>query len=523
MSRSWFRPALAGGTAAAMLGLGAVVAMEASAATTRYEAEQQTIVRGAVERNHAGYTGTGFVNYVNEAGSYVEWALPSTAGGNPTTLTFRYANGTAADRPTSVSVNGAVVATVAFPPTGAWTTWRTVSVNVVLPGTAARVRATATGATGGPNIDSLTLVDTVMPSPSTSGTAGPDWSVAVVESTMARRNSEIMGGWNYTTSLFLYGQYLVYKRTGDRRYLDYVKSWVDRFVDSTGRLRTNLNSLDNMRGGVLLLAMYTETGDQRYRTAATQIRTRLDTYPRTTDGGFHHFTSRPNQLWADGVYMVNPFLASYGRVVGDSTYAYDEAARQMEIYYSHLARPNGLLWHGYDQTRTATWADRTTGTSPESWCRAIGWFAMASIDILEVLPADHARRGALVTMVQNLARAFVRYQDPVTGRWFQVVDRAASPDNWTETSCSSMYTFMLSRGVQRGYLDASYRAAAQKGYAGVLAKISHDAGTGGPSLTDIVVGTEIGDYQYYIDRPRRTNDLHGLGAFLIMNEQLRTP
>ncbi|MFJ8357894.1 hypothetical protein [Streptomyces sp. NPDC093984] len=37
-------------------------------------------------------------------------------------------------------------------------------------------------------------------------------------------------------------------------------------------------------------------------------------------------------------------------------------------------------------------------------------------------------------------------------------------------------------------------------------------------LTDISVGTDIGDHAYYADRTRAANDLHGLGAFPITNE-----
>jgi unsaturated rhamnogalacturonyl hydrolase len=42
------------------------------------------------------------------------------------------------------------------------------------------------------------------------------------------------------------------------------------------------------------------------------------------------------------------------------------------------------------------------------------------------------------------------------------------------------------------------------------------------NLTGISIGTNVGDYAFYIARPRETNDFHGLGAFLIRNEQLRT-
>lgn len=517
MTRASIRSAVAGLTGLAVLLAGAQCVGNAGAATRVLEAEQATVVNGAVESNHAGYTGTGFVNYANRTGGYVEWPVTDAVAG-PAVLTFRYANGSGGDRPSSVTVGGMSVGALTFPATGAWTTWGTQTLTVQLAAGDNRVRLTATTGGGGPNVDSLT-VNAQNPAPSPSASAQTDWSVALVESGMTRLNRSIMGGWYYPNGLYLHGQYLVYKRTGDRRYLDYITRYVDKFVNRDGVIDAQLDTLDNMLPGHLLLDLYVETGDERYRTAAAQIRKRLDSYPRTADGGFIHKIALGDQLWSDGVYMGMPLLTRYGAIIGDGEYAFDEATKQLVIYYSHLRRSDGLLWHAYDEPRTATWADPQTGLSAEPWCRAIGWFAMATVDILEVLPENHPRRAELVRMVRDFARGFARYQDPATGRWFQVVDQGGRSDNWTETSCSSMYTYMLSRGVEQGHLDAGYREVARKGYQGVLQKIFRSE-DGAVSLVDISTGTDVGTYDYYVARQRNTNDLHGLGAFLIMNEQM---
>ena len=352
--------------------------------------------------------------------------------------------------------------------------------------------------------------------------AAPDWSVAVVDSTTARYTPSTIGSWSYPVGLYLYGQYLTYERTHDARYLTYIKSYVDRFVKSDGSIAQSFDSLDSMQAGRLLVILHHETGQDRYRKAAKKIRDRLDTYPRTSDGGFWHADSgsRAHQLWADGVYMVNPFLVEYGKEFGDSAYTNDEAAKQLYVYGSHLQVANGLLRHAYDESRTASWADPATGRAPEHWCRAVGWYAMAITNVLDALPADHPRRPQLLGILRRLAAGLEKYQDPETGRWFQVMDKGARSDNWTETSCSSMFTYALSRGAQQGYLDRHFADVARRGYEGVLAKLS--VGTDGRTdLTDISIGTNVGDYAYYVARTRATNDFHGLGAFLIMNEQLR--
>ncbi|MEV0347572.1 PQQ-dependent sugar dehydrogenase [Nonomuraea sp. NPDC050680] len=122
---------------------------------TDYQAESGTISQGVVESNHEGYTGSGFVNYDNVAGSYVEFAV-SAASAGPQTLTFRFANGTTVDRPMSVTVNGtSIAAGQSFPGTGAWTTWQEISLNATLNAGANTIRATGTTANGGPNLDRL--------------------------------------------------------------------------------------------------------------------------------------------------------------------------------------------------------------------------------------------------------------------------------------------------------------------------------------------------------------------------------
>jgi unsaturated rhamnogalacturonyl hydrolase len=476
------------------------------------EAETATLQQCVVESNWPGFTGTGFANCDNVVGSAVEWQFTAAAGS--TALTFRYANGTTSSRPASVTVNGVSAGTLQFPATGSWSTWRTASVTANMAGGANTVRIASTTADGPPNLDSLTVGGT----PAT----GTDWSMAMVESTMARFTPSTLGGWSYPQALYLYGQYLLYQRTGDQRYFDYIKAWADRFVDASGNINQTFSNLDSMLPGRILLILYKETGQNRYRVAAQKIHDRFATYPRTTDGGFWHATSatRAGQLWADGAFMSMPFLAEYGKIIGDSTYAWDEATKQIVIYAGHLQQPNGLLKHAYDEPRDESWSDDVTGLAPEYWCRAIGWFGMATVQILDVLPTGHPRRQQLITIVQNMVRGFAAYQDPASGRWFQVVDKGSQADNWTETSCSSMYAYTIDKAVQAGYVSSSFQVNADRGFAGVLDRISL-GGDGRTNLTGICVGTNVGTYSYYIARERATNDFHGLGAFLIMYEQMR--
>ena len=359
-----------------------------------------------------------------------------------------------------------------------------------------------------------------------------DWSVAMVESTMKRFPTAVdLGSWGYAKSLYLYGQYLVYKRTGDPRHLQYIKAWVDSHVDENGVV-TNTNAegkkteikfenLDSMLPGNLVLLMYEETKDNKYKLAVDRIRARFNTYPRTKDGGFWHANtkSREWQLWGDGVFMSMPFLVRYGIMFGDSQYAFDEATKQLTIYASHLNDPKtGLMFHAYDESGQTPWSDKTTKHSAYFWCRAMGWFGMTLIEILEVLPKNHRKRPALIAQVQQLVKAWSNFQDKKTGLWYQIVDMGSNPENWQETSSSSMYTYVTAMAIDRGYVEKSYLKTVQAGRNGVLTKITLGP-DGMTNITDICEGTNVADLAYYFARKRPANDFHGLGAFLIMNEK----
>jgi unsaturated rhamnogalacturonyl hydrolase len=112
------------------------------------------------------------------------------------------------------------------------------------------------------------------------------------------------------------------------------------------------------------------------------------------------------------------------KCLATAPYANDEVTKQLLIYYKHLNDPaTGLLWHAYDESGAQAWANPTTHTSAYHWCRAIGWFGMTLIQILDILPKNHPQRNELIKIVQQLAQAYEKYQDPKTGLWYQIVDK----------------------------------------------------------------------------------------------------
>jgi unsaturated rhamnogalacturonyl hydrolase len=352
-----------------------------------------------------------------------------------------------------------------------------------------------------------------------------DWSRALVDSTLQRSPDPAkFGGWGYAKALYLTGQYFVYKRTHDPHYLQYIEAWMDTQIDSEGHFARKIDSLDAIMPSNLLLILYQETHQEKYKKAAEQFRHRFDDYPRTSDGGFWHAAgeSRAYQLWGDGIFMGMPFLVRYGAIFGDADYANDEATKQIVTYYKHLHDPNtGLLFHAYDESGKTAWSNTDGHHSAEFWGRAMGWFGMATVDILDALPKDHPRRQELIAIVHDLVPALAKYQDPKTGLWFQVVNKGDVEGNWLETSSSSMYTYITDVAVRRGYVDKRYKKVAEKGYQGVLSKVTR-GDDGLVNIADIGEGTNVSDLAYYFARKRPLNDPHGLGAFLLMNEEFTT-
>jgi unsaturated rhamnogalacturonyl hydrolase len=187
----------------------------------------------------------------------------------------------------------------------------------------------------------------------------------------------------------------------------------------------------------------------------------------------------------------------------------------------------GLLYHGWDESKQERWADKQTGLSSQFWARAMGWHMMALVDTLAYYPEDNASRKHLNAELEKDAAAVARYQDNVTGLWYQVLDRSGAKGNYLESSASCMFVYALARGVRQGYLPQRYLANAERGYKGILSRFV-EAGPGDEvSLNGTVKGAGLGgdpyrdgSYSYYIGEKTITNDPKGVGAFLLASAEM---
>lgn len=356
----------------------------------------------------------------------------------------------------------------------------------------------------------------------TPGQTPPLWSVALAETIMARHpdlRRAWYKPWNYVEG-YVFGAFeRLHQFTGDRRYLDYMKTLVDRFVDGEGRFAgSKLDNLDDLMTGTTVVALYDATRDERYRTAATQFRRAFDTYPRT-DGQFWH-NAKGSVMWIDGVFMGQEFLLRYGTSIGDAgdaAYAFDEAVRQITVCARRSQKGDtGLYLHAWtDQIAKHKWADPVTGVSTDVWSEGLGWYALVVADALAVLPRDHAGRAAVEDIYRRMAAGLKRTQDTASGGWFMIVDKGTEPGNWIDPSGTGMFIYALQRGIGLGLLPAAdYTSVVDRAWTNLqtFARVNERG------LVDIHGGGDgiciKNDYQGYVSHKRVVNAKETIGGFL---------
>ncbi|WP_426452489.1 glycoside hydrolase family 88/105 protein [Paenibacillus sp. S-38] len=354
--------------------------------------------------------------------------------------------------------------------------------------------------------------------PSVSVLTPIQWAEKACEALMTKFEPELLppDRFHYHQGVFLSGMEKCWRQTGNNKYYDYLKGWVDSQILPDGSIKKyKPDELDDIQPGVLLYNLLEQTGDERYKTALHTLVPLLKSWRTNPSGGFWHKGHYPNQMWLDGLYMAGPIAVQFGKTFGEPEY-FDMMTFQALLMAKHTKDPvTGLLYHGWDETKAAAWADPVTGLAPEFWGRAIGWYPVALLEMFEYLPEDHKDKAALVQILQDLLVALTRYQDPSTGLWYQVIDKGDRPDNWLENSCTSLFVHAIAKAVRLGYLDAEYLQYAWKGYQGVIDTLKFDE-NGNVVIGQICIGTGIGDYAHYIARPTSENDLHGAGAFTLM-------
>jgi len=247
--------------------------------------------------------------------------------------------------------------------------------------------------------------------------------------------------------------------------------------------------------GTAPLEIYLQTKDRRYLDIGIALADKQ--WEKTTPDGI----TAEARYWIDDMFMVTAVQVQAYRATGKTKYI-DRAALTMAAYLDKLQQPNGLFYHSLD--------------SRFFWGRGNGWVAAGMAELLRSLPKAHPRRARILKGYRTMMASLLKYQAG-DGLWRQLIDR---PDVWAETSSTGMFTFAMVTGVKNGWLAPKvYGPAARKAWLGLVQHIDKDA-----NVTDVCIGTnkannEVGSdvdkqLKFYLDRPRRTGDLHGQAPIL---------
>ncbi len=341
----------------------------------------------------------------------------------------------------------------------------------------------------------------------------------------------------YHQGVFLSGMKEIYTLTKDKQYLEYVKKYMDNVIGPNGEVygfcheitttdmpkfaKESLTMLDCKQPCILCYWLYDETGEEKYHKVIETVAESMYYWPVNQYGGYWHMMTQPFQMWMDGAYMIGPFCVEYAERFGDDILR-ERAIKQVFLMDEFMRDPvTGLYYHGFDDSRQERWADPNTGLSGQFWGRAVGWYTVAILDILEHLPQEHPSRERLRQIEYRLLNNLRKYQDSENGMWYQILDKPNEPDNWVETSCTCLFMYSYAKAYRMGIMGEEVHEILRKAYDGLEEKLYFDE-QGNLVISEVCVGTciEEGTYDFYIQRPKTENDLHGVGAFLLMCAEL---
>ncbi|NQU86901.1 MAG: glycoside hydrolase family 88 protein [Mariniphaga sp.] len=337
------------------------------------------------------------------------------------------------------------------------------------------------------------------------------------------------GKWNYTPGLIASAMIELWKQTGNQKYFEYAKGYADKFINEKGEIsgykRSDFN-IDKINSGKFLFELFKTTGDEKYKKAIFVLRDQLLDHPRTSEGGFWHKKRYPYQMWLDGLYMGAPFYARFA--LDYEPKALDDVINQFKTVDKYtFNKKSGLNYHGWDESREQKWADPETGCSPHFWGRAMGWYAMALVDVLDYIPENNPDRKEIIEILNQVAEGIKKHQDKKTGLWYQVLDLPEREGNYLESSVSSMFVYALLKATRLKLIDESFRKTAIIGYEGILNNFIKENDNKSISLTTTcsVAGLggdpyRPGTFEYYVGEPVRDNDPKGVGPFILASIEI---
>lgn len=331
--------------------------------------------------------------------------------------------------------------------------------------------------------------------------------------------------WNYVDGCMIKAILELYLLNKNPRYLEFADHFIDYFVQEDGSIRSydpEEYNLDHVNAGKTLFDLYQLTGKEKYRKAIDTVYGQLTKQPRTSTGNFWHKMIYPNQIWLDGLYMAQPFYMQYEITYNQSQHVQDSFTQFLHVYDLMRDTRNGLYYHAYDDSRESFWCDKVTGLSDNFWLRALGWYAMALVDTIEIMPDTLSEEKKQLSVIYHeLIDSMLPYQDDATGMWYQVVNRGGISPNYLETSGSAIFAYAIMKSVRLGLLDDSYFAHGKKAFDGICSKYLCEK-DGELQLDGICLVAGLGNdemregtFDYYMREPIVKNEAKGVAPLIL--------
>ncbi len=327
---------------------------------------------------------------------------------------------------------------------------------------------------------------------------------AIADRQIARRPPESLR-WDWGEAVMLLGVYQLARITGEERYLDYPRAWLDHHIESGYTIRTS----DTCAPAALAALMYSETGDERYSAVVDDAFYYLNEESlRTPEGGLNHLGIMDIfgvSLWVDSLFMFGNVMHTWAEITGDPA-PLDDFVEQYEIFAEALQTPSGFFMH-------ATESEFFPQDDNVYWGRGNGWVVAAAYDHLRI---RHIRGEEppprLRASLELLVSAAINTQDLESGLWWTVLNRPG--ESYLETSTAALFAFGLARGFRYGLLGDEVLPVIRRAVVGLRERIEYED-EGHARVTGISDPTNVGDFEYYRSVHQNDCRTYGVGAVLL--------
>ncbi len=287
----------------------------------------------------------------------------------------------------------------------------------------------------------------------------PDGPLAIAESAVRTGLSYPFVVWHFGDSVFLDALVELADATPDRGagYLGFAygmtKGWV---------AHTRYDFTDHTAPGAAIVELWRRTGDDALLTAAVELATLWERFPRcATAEAYLHTFQRHQNVAIDCAHFDGPYFAKLAAARGEERFA-ERAVYELTWRLRLLQdERTGLCHHSYSCGH---------GWRGPLWGRGQGWALLGLVDTLRALPAEIDGRVELTERLDRLTEALVACQDS-SGQWHTVVDDESS---YLETSVAAFFVAAVTSAVEGGLLGANFDKAVELAWTATASAVRPD-------------------------------------------------